>query len=45
MFFGILDYRQKQKKKVWESLFKTKRVISKFYILYNDTQNVINKFY
>ena len=26
-------------------LFKPKRIISKFYILFNDIQNVINKFY
>ena len=33
-----------RKNRVWESLFKTKRIISKFYILFNDTQNVINFF-
>ena len=39
-FFGVLDCRQKK----WglRNFFKTKRIISKFYILFNDSQNVIN---
>ena len=34
-----------RKNKVRESLFKTKRIISNFYILFNNSQNVINNFY
>ena len=44
-FFGVLDCWAGEKKKVWESLFKMKRIISKFYILFNDSQNVISNFY
>ena len=42
-FFYVLDCWAKKKKKVWESLFKMKRIISKFYILFNDSRNVISK--
>ena len=34
-----------RKNKVWESLFKIKRIFFNFYILFNDSQNVINNFY
>ena len=46
MFFNVLDCKV-EKNWVWESLFRTKKKKKnfKFYIVCNDTKNVINKFY
>ena len=43
MFLGVLDC--KVAKIGFEKVYKTKKISSKFYILFNDIQNFINKFY
>ena len=43
MFLGVLDC--KVAKIGFEKVYKTKKISSKFYILFNDIQNVTNNFY
>ena len=43
--FVFIFYCMVGKNWIWESLFKIKRIIFLFYILFNDTQNVRSKFY